>query len=191
MDKKKGKKKYLKWIVIVIIVFGIIGAFTGGSEDSNSNDSQTNQTEEKENQSNTTEEKEKTYGIGDTLKVGDVEYTVNSIDSSKSIGDEYLSTKAQEQFLIVNITIKNNGNTSLSVSDDFFKLKKEDKEYTTSSEGAIYLKENIIYTDVNPDASLTGDICFDVTQETIDYKDLQLQVQTGVFGTEKGLINLH
>ena len=38
---------------------------------------------------------------------------------------------------------------------------------------------------------LKGKIVFDVTKATIDDKNLQLQVQTGAWGTEKGLINLH
>lgn len=50
--------------------------------------------------------------------------------------------------------------------------------------------ENIIYESINPDASLTGKVAYDITQEAIDSTDLQLQVQTGAFGTEKALINL-
>ena len=51
-------------------------------------------------------------------------------------------------------------------------------------------EESIFYESINPDASFTGKIAYDITQETIDSPNLQLQVQTGAFGTEKEVINL-
>lgn len=194
MEKRSKKRKILKWIIIVVVVIGVVGAVTGGgSSDSSSQNGNTAQNESNNGSENSdsSENKEKTYGIGETVKVGDIEYTVNSINSQKTVGTEYLNTKAQETFLVINLTLKNNGKDAIDVSDSFFKLKRDDKEYETNSEGNIYLEDSIIYTNINPDASLTGNICFDVTQDTIDYEGLQLQVQTGVFGTEKGLINLH
>ena len=183
-------KKYLKWIVIVIVIIAIFGAIgSGSSKDENNEDDKT--VEQKEEKEEKNEEEEKVYSIGQTLTVGDVEYTVNSISSSKNIGTEYLNNEAQEMYLIVNISIKNNGDDSLSVSDNFFKLKKGEKEFSTDTKGNMYLDQSIIYESINPEATLTGNICFDVTQETIDDASLQLQVQTGAWGTEKGLINLH
>lgn len=46
-------------------------------------------------------------------------------------------------------------------------MKKEDKEYGSSSEDGIYLRENTIHTVINLDVLLIGDGCFDVIQETI------------------------
>lgn len=175
-------KKWLK-IIGIIIVIAAIGSIMFGSDDDKGKSS-VPKTEEKEVE-------EKRYGIGDTMVVGDVEYTVNSVKSSKTIGDKYFNIKAQETFLIINITLKNNENEPLTVSNSFFQLKKGDKTYDTDDDGAIYLDDNIIFDEINPDAKLTGNICFDVTQETIDDKELQLQVQTGSWGTKKGLINLH
>ncbi len=184
---KKGSKtrKILKWGIIAIVIIGVVVAFAGGSDDDDNNSSTNENTVQNESS------KEETYGIGDTITVGDVEYTVNSINSQKTVGNEYFNTDAQETFLVINLTLKNNGNEALSVSSSYFKLKRDEKEYETSSDGNIYLEDSIVYTSINPDASLTGNICFDVTEETINYERLQLQVQTGIFGTEKGLINLH
>lgn len=180
-------KKYLKWIIVVIVAIGIFGAINGGSskDDNKEENKKVEQKDKKE------EKEEETYSIGQTLTVGDVEYTVNSINSTKTVGSKYLSHDAQEMYLIVNVSVKNNGNESLSVSGDFFKLIKGEKEYSTDTEGSMYLDDNIIYESINPEATLTGNICFDVTQETIDDLNLQLQVQTGAWGTEKGIINLH
>ncbi|MCD7892929.1 MAG: DUF4352 domain-containing protein [Erysipelotrichaceae bacterium] len=185
-SKKKGIKNILKWVLIVLVAcFVLCMLFSGDSDDTSTTSS-----------SNTTEETSKTeeevvYHIGDTISVGDLEYTVNSIDSAKTIGSEYINTEAQEMYFIVNITIKNNDDSAITVSDNYFKLLLGEKEYETDTSAALYIEDDIIYESVNPDASLTGDICFDITQETIDNKDLQLQVQTGSWGTQKGVINLY
>ncbi len=182
-------KKKLKWIILAIIIIGVIGAFMGGSSNDESDDTTTKN--EPKTEENNQEQETKTYHVGEVVKVGDVEYTVNSISAEKTVGDEYLNTDAQEMFLVVNITLKNLENEPLTVSDNFFKLKLGEKEYNTDSGSAIYLGDSIIYKEVNPDATLTGTILFDVTQDTIDNQDLQLQVQTGAWGTEKEVINLH
>ncbi len=116
-----------------------------------------------------------------------MEYTVNGIETTDTIGDEYLNQKAQETYLIVSVTVKNNGDDALSVLDSFFKLKKGDKTYNTDSTAIMYLgDESIFAKEINPDASLKGKIVFDVTKATIDDKNLQLQVQTGAWGHGKG-----
>lgn len=114
---------------------------------------------------------------------------MNGIETTDTIGDEYLNQKAQETYLIVSVTVKNNGDDALSVLDSFFKLKKGDKTYNTDSTAIMYLvDESIFAKEINPDASLMKKSC---SKATIDDKNLQLQVQTGAWGTEKRLINLH
>ena len=172
-------KKLKKWqiVLIVILALGVIGALAGrGDEEKKNGEPAAEKTDNKKKEDKKKEPKEKTYGIKDTLKVGDVEYTVNGIETTDTIGDEYLNQKAQETYLIVSVTVKNNG----------------DKTYNTDSTAIMYLgDESIFAKEINPDASLKGKIVFDVTKATIDDKNLQLQVQTGAWGTEKGLINLH
>lgn len=195
------KEKLKKWQIalIVILAIGAIGGIAGGKDkgeepkkdEDKVADSKPKEEEKKEEEPKK-EEEEKAYTIGDVVTVGDVEYTVNSISSTETIGNEYLNKKAQNMFLVVDITIKNNATKVLMVSDSFFNLENGEKEYKSDSGSAIYLAdESIILKEINPDASLTGKVLFDITQETIDSPDTKLQVQTGAWGTEKGLINLH
>ncbi len=173
-------KKLMKSLLIVLIgAFFFVGC---SSTDDGKDTSTTKSAETKE---------ETIYHIGDVVTVGDVEYTVNGIEQSDTIGTQYLNTTAQNHFLIVSVTITNKGNEALSVSSSYLNLKNGEKTYEASSDASIYMgDENIIYESINPDASLTGKVAYDITQETIDSTDLQLQVQTGTFGTEKALINL-
>ncbi len=180
-------KKALKWIFVIFIGACVFIGCSSTSED-NDDDTSTKTTE-----STTQEEtKEETvYHIGDVVTVGDVEYTVNGIEQTDMIGDTYFNATAQNHFLVVSVTITNKGNEALSVSSSYLNLKNGEKTYEASTDASVYMgDENIIYESINPDASLTGKVAYDITQETIDSPDLQLQVQTGAFGTEKGLINL-
>lgn len=184
---KRKKWPIIVGIIIVIVAVvaisddgreGVTEGFKDGMKIANEND------DEKESS-------EQIYKINDVVSVGDVEYIVNNVQATKQIGSEYLNKEAQNMYYIVDVTIKNNGNEALTVSSSFFKLKNGEKEYSTDTEGAMYIDNNIIYDEINPEASLNGQIVFDISQETIDAKGLQLQVQTGVFGTEKQLIQLN
>lgn len=205
--KKQGMALWLK-IVIAIVILGVLGAALGGGEESSTTDTGTTNAEvsntTSENTTTTTSAPEETvapteatvveatYGVGDVLKVGDVEYTVNAVSSSKTVGDQYLNTEANDMYLVLNVSVKNCGTEALTVSSDFFTLKNGENTYECDSSASIYDGDNsIIFETVNPDSTLTGNVIFDITQETIDSPSLQLQVQTGFWGTETGLINLH
>lgn len=177
--------KLKKWqmILIVVVGVGIVGSFMGGNSDDNSHDTNDVQTVEKE--------EKKSYKMNETVRVGDVEYVVSQKVVSKTIGNEYLNQKAQDTYLIIDISIKNLGNEELSVSDSFFTLLNGEKKYNTDSSGAIYLgDDSIIYKDVNPDVTLKGKIIFDVPENIAESQENILQVQTGVWGTEKEKISL-
>lgn len=90
------------------------------------------------------------------------------------------------------ITVKNNGKESLSVSDEFFKIYKGDTEYKSDSEASLYANDNtgFLLEEINPGNSSTSTVAIDVPQNIANAKGLQLQVQTGVWGTQKARINI-
>lgn len=121
----------------------------------------------------------------DTVQVGDVEYVISKKTVTKTVGDQYVNNKAQDTYLIIDLSIKNLGKEQLNVTDSFFTLLNGDKEYKTDSEGAIYLgDDSIIYKDINPDVTLKGKIVFDVPEKIAKSNDNTLKVQTGIWGTE-------
>ena len=129
--------------------------------------------------------------IGEVTKVGDVEYIVNSKSISQNVGGEYGKT-ANGSYLILNVTVKNSGKKSITVTNDFFKLLKGDTEYETDSVAGVYANEEgkFFLSELNPENSITGNVVFDLNAETANAPGLVLQVQTGVWGTEKGKISL-
>lgn len=195
---------YKKWwfiLIIVLIAFGAIkgGSGTNSSKQSTSSNSSTQvttseETVEKkasEETKNTEEATKAEHKIGEIVKVGDVEYIVNSKSLSQNVGGEYGKT-ANGIYLIVNVTVKNTGKKSIKVTDDFFKLLKGDTEYATDGAAGLYANEEAKFflSELNPENSITGNVVFDLSNETANASGLQLQVQTGIWGTQKGKISL-
>ena len=195
---------YKKWwfiLIIVLIAFGAIkgGSGTNSSKQSTSSNSSTQvttseETVEKkasEETKNTEEATKAEHKIGEIVKVGDVEYIVNSKSLSQNVGGEYGKT-ANGIYVIVNVTVKNTGKKSIKVTDDFFKLLKGDTEYATDSAAGLYANEEAKFflSELNPENSITGNVVFDLSNETANASGLQLQVQTGIWGTQKGKISL-
>lgn len=132
------------------------------------------------------------HKIGEIVKVGDVEYTVNSKSTSQKIGNEFLNKTANGTYLIVNVTVKNTGKKSIRVTSDYFKLLKGDTEYADDGTAGLYSNKDgkFFLSEVNPGNSITGNVVFDLSNDVVNSSGLQLQVQTGAWGTQKGTISL-
>ena len=84
--KKPFYKKWWVWLLAIIIVGAI--ATGGDSTDSTNKVIKTNGSSE--NKDKTESQKEETMAkIGDILKVGDVEFTVNSKETAKNVGGQF------------------------------------------------------------------------------------------------------
>lgn len=203
------KPFYKRWWFIaggVVVVFLTIGALSpDDSSDSHSSDVKTSVSSQKKDdvkkddsdkKKATKAEKKskelKTVSIGEPVRVGDVEYVVNSRNVTDKVGGDYINKTANGVYLIVNVTVKNLGDDSLSVNNNFFKLLKDNKEYESDGSAGVYANKDskFFLSKINPESELTGNVVFDVTKETAEDTSLKLQVQTGAWGTQKGLINL-
>jgi len=135
---------------------------------------------------------EKQYNIGDSLKVGDVVFTVTGKSTASNVGGEF-GQNAQGKYLILDMVIKNEGKEALTIDSSFFKLLGGGAEYTADATADIFANEaggSFFLQSVNPGIEFKGKIVFDVPAEVADANDVKLNVQTGIFGTEQGKINL-
>ena len=193
------KKPFYKrvWFIVLVGLFVIGGlqSVLGGGSNSSTSSSQdtstTTQTTTEASASSSEKSEEVTYSIGQEVPVGDVVYIVKSKEVNTNVGGEFGKT-ANGIFLVLNVTVKNNGKEAITVTDDFFTLLKGDVEYKSDSTAGIYANQdaNFFLTEVNPENSVTGNVVFDITEETANDPSIQLRVQTGYFGTETGVINL-
>ncbi|MFB6469203.1 DUF4352 domain-containing protein [Cytobacillus sp. Hz8] len=187
--KKPFYKRFWFWVLVIIVVIAI--ANCGNGDD----DEKTTTTNEKDK---TEEPAKKTYGIGDQVKIGDMVYNVISKDTATQVGPSALPEKANGTFVVIKVNVKNNGNEAVTVDSSFFKLKRGDKTYEADSAASLSanqsesgdIQNSFFAQQLNPDSEMSGKVVFDVAPDIAKANDLQLQVQTGAFGTETEIINL-
>lgn len=206
MTKEKVKKPlYKKWWVWILAVI-IIGSIASNVNDDSATSqetkekpkSQTATTTPKEKKETPKKEEKKVYKIGDTVPVGKMTYIVSMKEVKDQVGPSVLPTKAIQKFLVIEVTLKNGGNEAVTVDSSFFKLKRGEKTYEADSAGSLSANQgedgtitnSFFLQEVNPDSEVKGFVVFDVAPEVAAATDLQLQVQTGVFGTETEKISL-
>lgn len=217
MAKEKVKKPFYKkwwiWAIAVVVIF----AFAQGGGDSEtaastSADSQPSakaevaakedapEKEEPAKEEPAKEEvaEEKTYKIGDKVVVGDMEYVINGKETAAAVGPAAFPTKASGKFVLIDVTLKNNGNEAVTVDSSFFKLQQGEKTFEADTTGSMYANQgddgidnSFFLQEVNPESEITGKVAFDVSEKIADSKELQLQVQTGFWGTETGIVDLN
>jgi hypothetical protein len=205
--KKPFYKKWWVWVLAIIIIAGIANSGNDDSATPKDDPAPTKTAKADEKTTTTTtptkkkapvKKEQKTYIVGDVVKVGDMQYTVTEKTVADSVGPSILPTKASGKYVVVAVTLKNNGNKAVTVDSSFFKLKRGEKIYEADSVASMSANQSedgsidnsFFLQEVNPDSEISGKVVFDVAPEVASATDLMLQVQTGVFGTETENINL-
>ncbi len=104
-------------------------------------------------------------GVGTAVRDGKFEFVVTSVEpGTPEIGQAPLTTKAQGQFVVVNVSVSNIVNEPQSFSGSNAKaFDSQGREFTADSSAAIYLQDsNSLYTPINPGNSVTGKVVFDI-----------------------------
>lgn len=183
-------------LIALIILGAIIGAL--GGEDTTNNDSKTSTEKQETSKPAKEDKKEDAVGIGTPLEIGDAVFTLNSVELADQVGPSVLPEKATGKYVVLNVTYKNNGNEAVTIDSSFFKLQRGDKTYEADSGASMSanqgedgsIQNSFFLQEVNPDMEISGRVVFDLAPEVAEATDLQLQVQTGFWGTETGVINL-
>lgn len=175
-------------IVVIIAFFAIMSAIFTGGNDSSSESSK----------KSTSKDNGKTYKVGDTVKLDGLEFTVNDVSTANQVGTSGIEQHAKGEFVVLNVTVKNNNDKSLMMNSNYFKLIKGD---TTSEADTVastsanqenspddtgFLGENI-----NPENEQTAKVVFDVSSNIANSSDKVVQVQSGAFGTKTAKIKLN
>ncbi|KIH69957.1 DUF4352 domain-containing protein [Salinicoccus roseus] len=214
-EKQKKKGGCLKWgaiIIGVLILFGACAAaMTGGGEDtgdtsSDSNEAETTETATEESTEEETEEATEEVveeespdaGIGEQLDVGAMSYTVNEVTTASQVGPSAFPTTANETYVVIDLTVTNNGNEAVTVDSTYFKMIIDGATFDADSAASMSANQNengeitnsFFLENLNPGSTMSGKIVFDVSQANADNPEKALQVQEGIFGTNSGTINL-
>jgi len=201
--KKPFYKKWWAWLIVIIVVIAIAGGGDDDKEQASEVDTEqpkvtANKEDEQESKKEAKKEETVVAGIGTALDVGKTTFTVNNKESTDQVGPSVLPQKASEKYVVIEVTFKNNGNEAVTMDTSFYKLKLGEKTYDADSMGSISANQgddgsidnSFFLQSVNPDSTISGKVVFDVAESVATSEDLQLQVQTGFFGTETGIIDL-
>ncbi|MGR5983482.1 DUF4352 domain-containing protein [Bacillus cereus] len=179
--------------IIALIVLGAIGAAFGGGDDkeekASSDPKQETQApaakEEPKKEVKKEEPKKELSKEGESSKV---KIAVGSVESTDSVGGQYLSEKAQGVFKVVEISITNNQKDAITVDANSFKLvDNQDREfkYSTQAQTAFDVgnggKSDFFLKQLNPGLTQTGKIIFDIPA---DAQGLVLKARGGMMGKE-------
>ncbi|MBO1515294.1 DUF4352 domain-containing protein [Metabacillus bambusae] len=196
MAKERIKKPfYRRWWFWAIAVILVIAIATGGGEDdtdlaNDAGDAAPPETEEGTDAAEGEKQEEtKTYKIGDAVKVGDVVFTVHGKSTANNVGGEF-GQNASGTYLILDVTVKNEGKEAIMTDSSFFKLLQGDTEYNADDSATLYANEagkGFFLEEINPNLENRGKVVFDVADAKAAY---QLQVQSGFWGTETQTIDL-
>lgn len=188
-------KKVLKWILFAFIGLVVLTAMFGNDEEATTS-SQTETTVEKTETSAKEEPKaeeepkakkktEKTYGVGDAVKTGELTYTVNGVEEKNLISNVLGDKKTSGKFVIVDLKVKNGDKEERFIDAEMFKIKIGDTEYSADSELDMYVNEGGIgffLETINPNIEKEGKVVFEVPA---DAKGYTLEVSSG-FGWSGG-----
>ncbi|MFI7080627.1 DUF4352 domain-containing protein [Micromonospora sp. NPDC049903] len=112
---------------------------------------------------------EKAAKIGDAARDGKFEFTVESNKCGvKKVGSDLLGAKAQGQFCLVTVNVKNIGKESQMFDGSSQKAYAADgTEYSADGSAALYANKNAetFLNDINPGNQVTGVIVFDVPKD--------------------------
>ena len=195
--KKPIYKKWWFWAIVVIIVAAAVSSGGGdGTETTQTPDSEQPAASDAGDSTDTSDEpaepaepEEQTAGIGDSLKVGDLVFTVSDASMTQELKSP-LGDKTGN-WMVVTVTVGNESQEAVTIDSSFFKLVEDDGTvYETDSDNLIYLDadDNFFLEKINPKLEKTGKVLFAVPE---GLGDTQLQVQTGAWGTQTGLISLN
>lgn len=187
--KKPFYKKVWFWVIAIIVI--IAAASSGGTETPTSSETAT-PAESKDTSKETTKESKKEpevakqFAIGEEVKVGDLSYTVKTVEETDVI-ENILGNKTTEgKFVIIELTIKNHAKKARIADTNMFKIKtSDDSEYSADPMLDMYVNEDglgFFLEDINPNLSKAGKVVFELPIEATEYN---LEVSSG-FGWSGG-----
>lgn len=112
----------------------------------------------------------KDLGVGTPVRDGQFEFTITKVQTGvKSVGDQYLGSTAQGQYVLISVTVKNIGDSSQTMFDSNQKVTDETgRSFDPDSTAELYMKNNDVWMkDVNPGNSVSGTLVYDMPKDAV------------------------
>ncbi len=183
-------KKILKWVGIVFLIFialGVLGAIFGAGKKGNQQVAPTSQTSTQTGQETapTQSPEQKMAGLNQTVKEGDLGFTVLAVNKQKTLGGAYTQKTAQGTYYVVTLKLDNTGKKTATFDSSMAKITDDQgREFDRSIDGQTALgmsngKVDLFLQQIQPGLSYTGDLVFDLPDQV---KNPVLVVKDSLFG---------
>jgi Domain of unknown function (DUF4352) len=135
--------------------------------------------------------KPKTASVGDPLTLKGTTYRVNSVRTTKTVGEQTYGTgaKANGRFVIVKLSLTNRKNEPATILEDNIRLiGGNGKNYSVSDDALLALDDQLnILDEIQPDVTEKGSLVYDVPRGAVSGATLQVQ---DLFSDAKGRVRL-
>ncbi|HHT53933.1 MAG TPA: DUF4352 domain-containing protein [Clostridiales bacterium] len=185
-----------KVLILILILTCVFFLFSGCDDvkpekvegaDRTANTSQQSdggETQEKTQTETETQPKTETYKIGDSVKAGNLIFTVNSTRTDE--GSDFIKPKDGHIYHIVDVTVENAGDKSETVSSlMMFKLLDSDGYNYSVTFGPE--TKGAVDGEISAGRKLRGELVFEVPE---DATGLELEIDPTVFGSGQIIIEL-
>lgn len=133
--------------------------------------------------------KEAAVPLGETVEVGNVSWTINSVQESTEL--RALGEKKQGNFVTVELTFINNGDEAVTLdSASLAIIDDQNRTFDTDTDASLYVPTNrdLFLNQVNPGVTFQGTTIFNIAP---DAKGLILQAgDTEMFSDENAYVDL-
>lgn len=158
-EPKKKSRKWL-WILGGVIILIIIIAVAGG------NGEPTKVGETNTASSNTNQQTE--YAVGDKIKIDDYTMTVNKIERNWQSPADYDKPEAGKEYVLAEVTITNEGKSSIPYNT--FDFKMQDSDGVQKTETYTMATSKLNSGDLAPGGKVTGNLVYDAVKDATGLK---------------------
>lgn len=128
----------------------------------------------------------KAYGVGETFRIGDLQYKLNSIKTSYENGLK--PPKAGNTFLLLNLTIENHGNTDVEVRSMIgFQLYDKDGRKQAFSMNAAQAVKSALDGTVTARGKMTGELGYEVS---LGVQTFTLKISPNPFSSKTAMVEI-
>lgn len=131
---------------------------------------------------------ETTYRVGDKVRVGNLQWTITGAERQTVIGDGFITTEANGEFLLLSVEVENVGTSAETFTGDYVKLvDNQGRKFSPDTGAGIYLgKSALVFEQLNPSVVKRGQIVFDIP-EGMAIAQVEIS-STSLMGSSKKII---
>lgn len=157
------------------------------NEESNEANNEANNNEEANNEEEEAEELEdQTFGVGDVVEHNDYSLTVDDVE--KTQGDDFDNPSDGNEYVIVAVTIDNNGEDTISYNPYHFSIQNSNGNITDQAFTTVDSDTSLSSGELAPGGTVSGTIAFEAP---VDDPELELIFEPSFWTADEVRVSLN